>query len=409
MEYEQDEETLSKAREVIGHLELPSAILPQDFQSFKEHVNERFNKIEDMLYNITNLLKTSDRDQQKCKRRRLQFQSTVLQCSSPQSPSPMKTPLRNIYTFEESPVFKPSSPSPKVCSSLARIDTTLDTSTVESDLSSFQSCQKTENESKRSCIVSSAQTPTDTGAPSPTDAGSHTPITKIVADEQISVFQLPQNKPTISETKEMPVTGPCNSVISTSIDISGGSVSVSEIMSALNQSNNQYQFINVPHIQQPQNDVITDMNFWYLTLNQLEGVGLTSDRIKALLRDGSTNIPCEAEMPAVIEQCKSKITGAGGAKEFAKALFGMLFRLGDVFEKNSSGKGSKNRTAFDPKRMAVIREAVQSHYGPQSWTDALTAINKNIAYLFGKNRLGKSEVRLWLQVFPTGKRIPGFD
>ena len=183
------------------------------------------------------------------------------------------------------------------------------------------------------------------------------------SDGLMSVLSCSQS--TVSNSRDISATKISKSVISNSIDLSAGeSVSASEIINVLNHSNNQYQIINVPESQNLQYDVITDMNFWYLTLNQLEGIGLTPDRIKALLRDGPSNIPSETEMPAIIDLCKSKITGVGWAKEFSKSLFGVLFRLGDVYEKNSSGKGAKNRTAFDPKRMTIIREAVQSHYGP---------------------------------------------
>jgi hypothetical protein len=111
----------------------------------------------------------------------------------------------------------------------------------------------------------------------------------------------------------------------------------------------------------------------------------------------------------VIELCRNKAKASGGAKEFTKALFSLLFRLGDVYEKNCSGKGSKNRVAFDPVRMSHIEGAVITQYGHGSWPEALSAINKHVTYLFGKNRLGNPQVRLWLQVFPSGQFIPGFE
>ena len=59
--------------------------------------------------------------------------------------------------------------------------------------------------------------------------------------------------------------------------------------------------------------------------------------------------------------------------------------------------------------MKLIEGAVTSQYGPQTWPESLSAINKHITYLFGKTRLGKPDVRQWLQVFPEGQFVPGFE
>ena len=100
MEYEQDQETLKKIRDVIVHLDLPLAILPQDFHALKKEVNDRLDRFEGMLYQITNLKKET-RAEQRTKGRRLQFQSTIMECSSPQIHSSLSTP--QIYSFHDSP------------------------------------------------------------------------------------------------------------------------------------------------------------------------------------------------------------------------------------------------------------------------------------------------------------------
>ena len=108
-------------------------------------------------------------------------------------------------------------------------------------------------------------------------------------------------------------------------------VSVNDIINIMNQ--NQLQIINVPAVALSHNETIHDKDFWL----QIEGVGLTSSRIKALLKEGPAIIPIEAEFAQITELCKTRALGSGGAKDFAKSLFSVMFRLGEVYKKNTSG------------------------------------------------------------------------
>ena len=362
MEYQQDQETLKKIRDVIGHLDMPPAILPQDFHAFKEEVNDRLERIEGMLYQISNTLKET-RAEQRGKGRRLQFQSTVMECSSPQMVSPLATPQRDIsiYSFCDSPGSNIVQPLCKVNASPKVVPK------YKSPRSNFH--QELNSEV--------------------------TPSTDVVK----SYISFEQNE---KDRREPVASTPQNS-----LNLTGTNVSVDDIINIMNQ--NQLQVINVPAVNHVHNETIYDKDFWLLTLNQIEGVGLTSARIKALLKDGPASIPTEAEFAQTTELCKTKALGSGGAKDFAKSLFSIMFRLGEVYEKNTSGKGPKNRTALDKKKMKLIEGAVTSQYGPQTWPESLSAINKHITYLFGKTRLGKPEVRQWLQVFPEGQFVPGFE
>ena len=355
MEYEQDQETLKKIRDVIGHLDMPPAILPQDFHAFKEEVNDRLERIEGMLYQISNTLKET-RAEQRGKGRWLQFQSTIMECSSPQMVSPLATPQRDIsiYSFCDSPGSNIVQPLCKVNASPKVVPT------CKSPGNNFQQ-ELTSEVTPSKAYISNEQSEKDRREP---------------------VASTPQNS------------------------LTGTNVSVNDIINIMNQ--NQLQVINVPAVNLVHNETIYDKDFWLLTLNQIEGVGLTSARIKALLKDGPASIPTEAEFAQTTELCKTKALGSGGAKDFAKSLFSIMFRLGEVYEKNTSGKGPKNRTALD-KKMRLIEGAVTSQYGPQTWPESLSAINKHITYLFGKTRLGKQEVRQWLQVFPEGQFVPGFE
>ena len=166
------------------------------------------------------------------------------------------------------------------------------------------------------------------------------------------------------------------------LDLTGTNVSVNDVINIMNQ--NQIQVINVPTIGHSHNETIYDMYFWSLTLNQIQC------RIKALLKEGPASIPTEAEFAQTTELCKTKDLGSGGAKEFAKSLFSIMFRLGEVYERNTTGKGPKIRTALDKKKMKLIEGVVTTQYGPQTWPESLSAINKHITYLFGKTRLGET-------------------
>ena len=362
MEYEQDQETLKKIRDVIGYLDMPPAILPQDFHAFKEEVNDRLERIEGMLYQITNILKET-RPDQRGKGRRLQFQSTIMECSSPLIHSPLSTPQReiSIYSFHDSPVSK---------SNIALPETDVSPKIVMGSPNS-DNYQEPKQKTSPNDILSVEQSGT---------SGENS-----VNNQRILASSSDQN----------------------TLDLTGTNVSVNDVINIMNQ--NQIQVINVPTIGHSHNETIYDMNFWSLTLNQIEGVGLTSARIKALLKEGPASIPTEAEFAQTTELCKTKALGSGGAKEFAKSLFSIMFRLGEVYERNTTGKGPKNRTALDKKKMKLIEGAVTTQYGPQTWPESLSAINKHITYLFGKTRLGKPEVRLWLQVFPEGQFVPGFE
>ena len=84
---------------------------------------------------------------------------------------------------------------------------------------------------------------------------------------------------------------------------------------------NQLQVINVPAVRLVHNETIYDKDFWLLTLNQTERVGLTSASIKALLKEGPANIPTEAKFAQTSELCK---TNALRTEDFAKSWF-LLF------------------------------------------------------------------------------------
>lgn len=155
----------------------------------------------------------------------------------------------------------------------------------------------------------------------------------------------------------------------------------------------------------------TDLRFWQLTPHQLLSLGLvTPDALQTLVADIQPIVGSPFDQPEPMaysiptDIVNDARRGAHKPANFARKLSQRIFTLGELFNRNCSGRSSSDsgvKKRLCLSKLRAIELAVQAVFpaSPGQWAECKTdGIDAGIRYLFGIKKL-KSAKMSWLKVW----------